>query len=226
MDDYVDLDVTDVDEDLKWVAFAVWDDDTAALEDWIANFDWESAATDMPNYEVFGGFVGFFEEPEQGEGIAVMLYSEDLPSNSYWGISATNFMDGQYSEAGTKTIPLDGIPTGDDWIWADVDVESYNAEGTWENDYAGGFNSEFGSEFHIWEEEDGVTTQEFAFWHYNNGVEGNDFFQGDYEIIVIHTHADGDTVWFEDVAGIYNLSGATQLAAATIAAATAFAGLI
>ena len=157
----------------------------------------------------------------------MMLYTDAWLSDvNFWGVKATGFMDGDYTEVGTKTIAREGIPTGDDWIWADIDVDSYNASGSWENNYSGGINLEVGSEFHTWVEEDGTTTREFAFWHYNTGVEGMDWNQGDYDVIVIQDFADGSNIWFRDFIGIYNLSGATKLATATITAATAFYGLI
>ena len=101
----------------------------------------------------------------------------------------------------------------------------YNAEGSYPNNYAGGINGEFGYMYWV-ENIEGTDLHEVVFWHYNNGSTSDDYPQGDYNVIVWQEFDDGSSLWFSQDISIYNLSGASQLVAASMAAATAIFALI
>ena len=99
------------------------------------------------------------------------------------------------------------------------------AEGSYPDNYAGGINGELGYDYNTWTEDNGEDIYELVFWHYNNGS-SDDYPQGDYSVFVHQEFEDGTKIWFMQDVGIYNMSGATQLAAASIAAATALYAMI
>ena len=83
---------------MMYVGFGVFDDmNNEALDAWIAGFDWENHSFAQPNYEVFTGFVGYFNEPLYGEVTTVCMYSEKFATENYYGIGVTGFENGKYT---------------------------------------------------------------------------------------------------------------------------------
>ena len=105
-----------------------------------------------------------------------------------------------------------------------MDLTEYHAEGFYPDNYAGGVNREFG--YMYWTETwEGAFLHDIITWHYNNGST-EDYPQGDYNIIIMQEFEDGTNLWFSQDLYITNLSGATQLLAASMAAATTIFALI
>ena len=220
---YVMMDVPSPASDhMTWVAFSVFNDDwNVSLEAWIATYDWANASFDQPNYEVFSGFVGYYTLPLFEEATAVCLYNEEA-FTSAWCIGAGGLIVSSYTDAGTYYFDPAYWPADGEDINADDAasvMNQYFADGNFIADYAGGINGEFGYGFNVFE-------TEFQFWHYNNGAGSDDYPQGDYQVIVSQYFADGSFIWFSDSVGIFNLSGASALASASMAAATVLYALL
>ena len=213
---------------MMYVGFGVFDDmNNEALDAWIAGFDWENHSFAQPNYEVFTGFVGYFNEPKYDEGVFVAMYSDAFTSDNYYGIGASGFVDGEFTEAGTGYFPKSSAPADGDQIdWDNLGLTEYTAEGSYPDSYAGGINSEFGYDYNTWTEANDKDVYEFVFWHYNSGTPGEDYPQGDYSVLIIQEFDDASNIWFTSDVAIYNMSGATQLVAASIAAATSLYAMI
>ena len=206
------------------VHFGHMESDSQALDDWIAGFDWESVPFGMPNYQTFYGVIALYDEPLVDEGSGVCLYSPDWDDlTNWWCIRFSGLKDGELEDVGTRYFPKEEIHDAETFHFEKLDITEYRVEGFAKGAGVGG---ELGYEYQV-HEEDYETLHEYFFWHYDHDEnDGYNWRAGDYSVLVIHSFDDQTFAQFEQDITIANMSGATQLACASMAAATALYALL
>jgi hypothetical protein len=168
----------DFPNNIAYAGFALWEDsENTDLQDWIDVIDWDAVDFPEPNFEVFGGGVGFIEEPSSGasgvDATVACFYMADVDETVWcaanspaFGYTTSTVDLALMPEDGALEIEFKGAPN-----WLNYVKSSGNFEGQ-----SGGVDDEFGNYYD-------AEINEWRIWAYNNGV--RDWVKGKQDVWIL-----------------------------------------
>ena len=103
-----DEDFGDFPNNIAYAGFALWEDsENTDLQDWIDAIDWEAVDFPEPNFEVFGGGVGFIEVPNDEDTTVACFYMADV-DEVVWCAGGSSAFGYGTSTVGLADVPEDG----------------------------------------------------------------------------------------------------------------------